>query len=127
MRTIVLAGVLAALFAAGLAVAHQPNPNANCSSVNGDETMVLNTPVGDVALAVSVPGEVPEVGGTTLYVVLGTQTITVEGVGSVEAPAVQVWLESNGYAGLQSHSHSCRTDASQEPGAVTVPADSRLV
>jgi hypothetical protein len=127
MRTIALAGMLAVLLAAGFAVAHHPNPNANCNSVAEDETQVLSTPAGDLPLAVAVPGDVPEVGGTVLYVIVASQTVSVDGVGSFELPAVQVWQESNGYSGLQTHDHSCRTSSQQEPGAVTVPADSRVL
>jgi hypothetical protein len=125
MRTLwVILGLTLVL--AGVALAHTPNGNANCNVANADETQILSTPAGDVPLRVDVPGIVPLVGGTTLYVKTGSQTVSTP-AGDVSAPSVQVWRESNGYGGLQTHSHACRLSSSDPAGSTTIPSDTRLV
>lgn len=99
MRKIALLGLCVAavaLVVPGIGAAHSPSTNFTCSS--------LSNPDNDESdLTVAAPEG------------LGTLYLDLETTG--------VYAETNGYAGLQTHAHTCRIGNPNTGTITTVPAD----
>ena len=116
----VFAAAIVLSLSAGVALAHSPDPNANCNSIHDETLRVLGIP-----LAVAIPDDVPVVGGVAIYVVAGPQSVVLPTGDVVSVDAVQVWSESNGFDGAQTHGHACRT--SPDHVSHTYGADTRVL
>jgi len=115
-RTVFLAGTLATMVVlVGLVAAHDPDPNANCNSIQ-DESIALPI-VGHVHIATPV--------GTVYPVAGSVDTPDLPVVGIVTIPFVQIWAESNGWEGAQTHGHTCRT--SPDHVSHDIGADTRIL
>ena len=97
MRKLICTVALVAMAAVpSIGVAHSPNPNGSCDNIEGEAA----------DLAVTNPTD----NSGILYVV---------------AAGPSVWSESNGRAGLQTHSHTCRNNATDE--IITIGPDSKVL